>query len=42
MQGLYGYGQDTIAKSCMSYVAERKRFCGGILYVNMQGKMYCG
>ena len=36
LQGLYGDGKDTIAKSCLRFVADRKIFSGGVIYLNLQ------
>ena len=35
LQGLYGDGKDTIAKSCLRFVADRKLFSGGVIYLNL-------
>ena len=37
LQGLYGDGKVTIAKSCLRIVADRKIFPAGVMYLNLQG-----
>ena len=41
LQGLYGDGKVTIAKSCLKFVADRKIFSGGVMYLNLQGVTSC-
>ena len=41
LQGLYGDGKETIAKSALRFVSDRKVFPGGILYMNLQREMSC-
>ena len=36
LQGLYGDGKETIAKSCLRFVADRKIFSGGVIHLNLQ------
>lgn len=35
IQGIYGDGKDTIAKSSLRFMADRKYFLGGIIYVDL-------
>ena len=35
LQGLYGDGKVTIAKSCLRIVADRKIFPAGVMYLNL-------
>ena len=35
LQGLYGDGKLTVAKSCLKIVADRKIFPGGVIYMNL-------
>ena len=41
LQGLYGDGKVTIAKSCLRFVADRKIFPGGVICLNLQGVTSC-
>ena len=36
LQGLYGDGKDTIAKACLRFLADRKVYTGGVIYLNLQ------
>ena len=41
LQGLYGDGKDTIAKSCLHFIADRKYFLKGIIYLNLMNVNSC-